>query len=362
MGEYFSTHSSHDFLRSIAIASYSRVEQLLSSKDYQSASDLALTSFKFIRAHDGLSSLSTIKLGFKLGLAVSGREIQPRPDPPTRKNMLNTSATIMTDILGYCKLKKIDLSQIDLINLNNLIGLLDEQKDYHMLEWVLSSLWNSRERHAPWQQQSSYTLALGRMLVITRYLVGDYMAAIRLAEDMVYNSARVHGPRHTSSIEMTILLSQMYTSVAQGYQNQKDRRDLAYRYYRKAAGLHENALRVFIDPSATEMVEAASSGSESEPSSPGAGPEERVGKYVRQHLHLLKLAVERLGNWPKEYSEYERLSAELFSAFGGDLKGIEGVDKWNLKNFGFGKAEASDDLISVKSYPGMTLEKHAVAV
>lgn len=361
--EYFSTHSSHDFLRSVAIASYNRVEQLLSSKDYKTASDLALTSFKFIRAHDGFSSsISTIKLGFKLGLAVSGRDIQPHPDPPTRKNMLTTSAIIMTDILGYCKLKKIDLSQLDLLNLNSLIGLLDEQKDYHMLEWVLSSLWNSRERHAPWQQQSSYTLALGRMLVITRYLVGDYMAAIRLAKDMVYNSARVHGPRHPSSIEMTILLSQMYTSVAQGYQNQKDRRELAYRYYRKAAGLHENALRVFIDPTATEMVETASSGSESEPPSPGEGAEERTGKYVRQHLHLLKLAVERLGDWPKEYSEYERLSAELFSAFGGDLKGIEGVDKWNLKNFGSGRAEASDDLISPKSYPGMTLEKHAVAV
>ncbi|ODM18730.1 hypothetical protein SI65_05347 [Aspergillus cristatus] len=360
--EYFSTHSSHDFLRYVAIASYNRVEQLLSSKDYQTASDLALTSFKFIRAHDGFSSVLTIKLGFKLGLAVSGRDIQPRPDPPTRKNMLNTSAIIVTDILGYCKLKKIDLSQLDLLNLNNLIGLLDEQKDYHMLEWVLSSLWNSRERHAPWQQQSSYTLALGRMLVITRYLVGDHMAAIRLAEDMVYNSARVHGPRHPSSIEMTILLSQMYTSVAQGYQNQKDRRELAYRYYRKAAGLHENALRVSIDPTATEMVETASSGSESEPPSPGAGAEEQVGKYVRQYLHLLKLAVERLGNWPKEYSEYERLSAELFSAFGGDLKGIEEVDKWNLKNFGSGRAEASDDLISPKSYPGMTLEKHAVAV
>lgn len=361
--EYFSTHSSHDFLRSVAIASYNRVEQHLSSKDYQSACDLALTSFKFIRAHDGFSSsMSIIKLGFKLGLTVSGRDIQPRPDPSTRKNMLNTSAIIMTDILSYCKLKKIDLSQLDLLNLNNLIGLLDEQKDYSTLEWVLTSLWNSRERHAPWQQQSSYTLALGRMLVITRYLVGDYMAAIRLAEDMMYNSARVHGPRHPSSIEMTILLSQMYTSVAQGYQNQKDRRDLAYRYYRKAAGLHENALRVFIDPSATEMVEAASSGSESEPASPEEGAEERTGKYVRKHLHLLKLAVERLGNWPKEYSEYERLSSELFSVFGGDLKGIEGVDKWNLKNFGSGKAEASDDLISVKSYPGMGLEGHAVAV
>lgn len=77
--EYFSTHSSQDFLRSVAIASYNRMEQLLASKDYQSACDLALTSFKFIRAHDGFSSsLSTIKLGFKLGLAISS----PVPSQP----------------------------------------------------------------------------------------------------------------------------------------------------------------------------------------------------------------------------------------------------------------------------------------
>ena len=57
------------------------------------------------------------------------------------------------------------------------------------------------------------------MLVITRYMISDYNAAVRLAEDLVYNCARVYGSRHPSTVEMTVLLSQMYTSVAQGYQN-----------------------------------------------------------------------------------------------------------------------------------------------
>merc|ERR1712187_400553 len=82
-------------------------------------------------------------------------------------------------------------------------------------------------------------------------------------------------------------------------------------------------------------------------SSPGENAEE--GKHVRQHLHMLKLAVERLGDWPKEYSEYERLNRDLFSTFANDLEGVDGVDKWNVQSFGSGKAEASDDLISFNS-------------
>ncbi|RHZ53851.1 hypothetical protein CDV55_101150 [Aspergillus turcosus] len=167
---------------------------------------------------------------------------------------------------------------------------------------------------------------------------------------------------------MTVLLSQMYTSVAQGYQGRKERREIAYRYYKKAAALHENALRAFIDPTALasptidESGGSSLSGSESGPLSPVERPED-LGKYVWQHLHLLKLVVERLGNWPKDYMEYKRLNSALFQAFGDDLKGVEGVDKWNLKNFRSGRAEASDDLISPKLYPAFSLgEQFAIAV
>jgi tetratricopeptide (TPR) repeat protein len=346
--EYFSNHVSRNFIRSVAIASYNRVAQQLDSGDHQSACHLALAAMKYITAHHGYSDQATSKLVFKLGLLIAGREIDAPPAASVQKQMLGVSATILRDTLGYFKEHKIELAQLDLANVNSLIKVLDDQHDYHTLAWVLTSLWNSRDTYNLLQPQHAYTLALGRMLVITRYLIGDYAASVRLAEDLVYNCARVHGPRHPSTIEMTVLLSQMYTSMAQGYQEQKGRHELAYRYYRKAAALHENALRVFIDPSSasTGDVDMEVISGMSSPSSSASPGEKEEGKHVRQHLHMLKLAVERLGDWPKDYSEYERLNQDLFNTFANDLEGVEGIDKWNLQSFGSGQAEASDDLVS----------------
>ncbi|KAL4888861.1 hypothetical protein BDV59DRAFT_205714 [Aspergillus ambiguus] len=351
--DYFTTHTSQNFLRSVAIASYNRVCQLLSEKQYQPACDLALTSFKYIREHNGYSHLPTLKLGFKLGMVISGREHKSRPEETRRKTMLEISSTIMKETVKLFKRMKIDISSLGQENLNNLIGLLDEQQDYNSLAWVLTTLWDNRE--TPNVGQPYFIITLARMLIITRYLVGDYMAAMRLAEDIVYNCCRVHGTRHPNTFDMTVLLSQLYTSVAQRYQSQKDGREMAYRYYKKAAALHENALRAFVDPSSVEIEYASESGMESdEGSSTPSEALEDEGKHVRQHLHLLKHAVERLGGWPKDYSEYQRLSEDLFKAYPEDLKGVDGIEKWNLKSFGSGRAESSDDLVATGVQQGVT--------
>ena len=63
-----------------------------------------------------------------------------------------------------------------------------------------------------------------------------------------------------------------------------------------------------------------------------------AGEHVRQHLKLLTLVVKHLGDSPKDYSEYERLNADLSHRFPMDLEGFEGVEKWGLKSFGGGKA------------------------
>jgi hypothetical protein len=61
-----------------------------------------------------------------------------------------------------------------------------------------------------------------------------------------------------------------------------------------------------------------------------------------RHLHLLKLAYQRLGGWPKPYEEYEHLNAQLFRQFGADpkWKGVQGTETWDAKPFGSGKAES----------------------
>jgi len=63
---------------------------------------------------------------------------------------------------------------------------------------------------------------------------------------------------------------------------------------------------------------------------------------AKRHFMLLKLAYQRLGGWPKQASEYERLNADAFRVFGTtqEWKGLEGVEKWSVKGFGAGNAES----------------------
>lgn len=77
------------------------------------------------------------------------------------------------------------------------------------------------------------------------------------------------------------------------------------------------------------------------------GPSVSDGENVRQHLLLLKLAFQHLGDWPKDYSEYEKLNADLFLRFGNELKGFEGVEKWDSKDFGRGKASSHEDMLEL---------------
>ncbi|GFF75425.1 hypothetical protein IFM53868_01576 [Aspergillus udagawae] len=349
--DHFSSHHSHEFIRSIGIAAIHRVTELLKDQRYEAACDLALASFKYLSAHDVYRSAAIVKFAFVLGMTISGRDVVPRPDDAIRKKLLGVSAVIIQDALRVIDGLKIDLSQIGLHHLNNLIGLLGEQQDYQTLAWLLNKLWNSREAQRTWKPY--VTLALGRRLVLARYLVGDSMAALRLAEDIVYNCRRVHGACHPATLDTSVLLSQLYIGVGLRYQSHKNGQEMANRYYKKSAALHENLLRIFSDPSFAELECGLDNSMSLDGSTYDLDMGEPVGhvpdgERVRRHLYLLKLAVERLGGWPKDYSEYERLNADLFREFASDLNGVDGVEKWDLKAFGAGKAEGDADMLETE--------------
>jgi hypothetical protein len=352
--DHFQNHQSSNFVRSVGIASNLHVIKLLESKKYDDASNLALAAFYYISAHDVFRTAEIVKFVFTLGVFITGRTITPQPDAATQKKLHGVSSTIIQKVLGVISDLKINLSQISLDYLNILIGLLGEQQDYKTLVWLLSGLWASRNKQVTWPAQ--VTLSLARRFILARYLVGDSLKAARLTEDIVYNCRRVNGPLHSSTLELSTLLTQLYTGIAQRYQTAKNGQSMANKYYKKAAAVHENLLRIYIDPALAEM-EGGLDNSFShdgsayelniEETASGSGLSE--GEHVRQHLHLLKLAIQRLGDWPKEYAEYEALNAQLFAEFGSDLKGFEGVEKWNLKNFGSGKSSANDDVLNLET-------------
>ncbi|RDW79099.1 NACHT domain protein [Aspergillus mulundensis] len=344
---YFSTRQSQDIVRSIGIASNSHVRELVKLNKYEEACELALASFKFIAAQQSYRTPAIARFVLALSINVSGRGLQL--DEGTRKQMLSISATIIQDVLKVLAELKINLAQVGLEHLNTVIGLLGEQANYQTLAAVLTSIWHSREAQRDWDPY--VTLSLGRLYTMVRYLVGDTTAAVRLAEDIVYNCRRVHGARHPNTLQMSVLLSQLYTGVGQRYQAHKDAQELANRYYKRAAALHENILRALSDPTFADMDGSYDGGMSTDGSvldldndlaNASLGDDQ-----VRLHFKLFKLAIQRLGGWPKDYSEYERLNADLFREYPEALNGLEGVEKWDLKGFGAGKAESNEDQVDV---------------
>ncbi|EAW11609.1 NACHT domain protein [Aspergillus clavatus NRRL 1] len=356
---HLSIHQSHDFVRTIGIAGNHGVIQLLKEQQYDEACDLAEATFKYLSADEAYRIPAIVKFAFVLGMTISGRDLTTQPDDAIRKKLLGVSASIILDALEVMNEIKIDISQIGLIHLNALIGLLGEQEDYQTLAWLLTLLWNSREAQRSWKP--TVTLAMGRRLVLARYLVSDFKSALRLAEDIVYNCRRVHGACHPATLDASILLSQLYTSVGQKYLSQRNGPSLANRYFKKSVAVHENILRIFADPTLGEMENGLENSMSMDDSGYDLEMRESMfasgngnggfnghvsdGEHVRRHLYLLKLATERLGYWPKEYSEYERLNADLIREFQSDLQGVEEVEHWDLKAFGAGQAESDADLV-----------------
>ncbi|KAL4931819.1 NACHT domain protein [Aspergillus undulatus] len=343
---YFSTRQSQDIVRSIGIASNTHVLELIKLQKYDEACELALASFKYIAAQESYHTPAIARFVLALGMNISARGLHL--NEAHRKKLLSTSAIIVQDVLKVLQGLKINLAQVGLAHLNDIIGLLGEQGNYQTLAAVLTAVWHSREAQRDWDP--SITLSLGRLFIMVRYLVGDTTAAVRLAEDIVYNCRRVHGSRHPSTLQMSVLLSQLYTGVGQRYQSHKDGQELANRYYKRAAALHENILRALSDPTFDDLDGSMSAdGSVLDLDDVNASFDAgNIDDQVRHHFKLFKLAIQRLGSWPKEYAEYERLNADLFREYPAALKGVEGTEKWDLKGFGAGKAESSEDLVDTE--------------
>ncbi|KAI9151452.1 putative ankyrin repeat protein L88 [Paramyrothecium foliicola] len=351
--KHFSTHRSRDFTRSVGISGIDGVTGLLKEGRDDAACDLAHAAHTYISSQDNYRTPEMARLVLILGMSVADRTVTPNPEKANYKNMLETSKVIIQDVLHVLASLNISLENVSLTHLNRLIELLGDQKDFQTLSWLLTALWNSREAQQNWHPSTIF--ALGKQVIVARYLIGEYTSAVRLAEDIVYNCRRVHGTRHPSTLEMSEFLAQLYTSVAQRYQTQKIGKEMASRYYKKSAAIHENILRVFSDPAYADM-DAGTTCSHNGDSShntimgdvtPTEKRELAEGVFVRQHLWHLKLALERLGEWPNSYSEYERLNADIFREYASDLKGMEGVERWNLNSYGSGQAESQEDLLNV---------------
>ena len=209
-----------NFVGSAGHAAVEELTRLLAAQRYQAALELARCTFAYLMAHEGLDDPTEITLGFQLCLMMAGRgeHSHPTADAALSNSMLDLSRAILAEVFAICEASRIDLARCPLAELNELAGLVGDQKDYARLRWLLNNLWTSREGQSSWTPD--VILTLGRRLVQAQFAGGNHVAAIRLAEDLVYNVRRVHGPRHKQTLDMYALLASLYTSAGQHCQAQ----------------------------------------------------------------------------------------------------------------------------------------------
>ena len=200
---------------------------------------------------------------------------------------------------------------------------------------------------------------LGRRLICARYMAGHPIKALRLCEDIAYNMRRTHGVSHPTTRDANVLLAQLYTSIGQYYlqQSTKDNNntELANQYFAKALAVHEEMLKLLVNDTAdgvmsddddldsTGAILAEHGISLSMPTANGHGNDTvHQSATAKEHLRLLKFGYQRLGSWPRPFSEYEKLIGQVMHSFEIDTKDLQSPDKWQAKGYGGGKAESNE--------------------
>ncbi|CAI6335559.1 unnamed protein product [Periconia digitata] len=379
--EYLGTHKGTNFNEAVILASNDHVAKLTQTKKFAEAYDVANLAFLFASNHKGYDGPNSIGHGFKLASILVGREGGKANEEALRKKMLELSNKIVRKIIDISKSLKINFARVQLSELSHLTALLGEQQDYATLEWLLTTLWQTRDAQRSWPAQ--VLVNLGRRLVCARYLAGHPVKAIRLCEDIAYNMRRAHGPRAPVTVDTYELLAELYTSTGLTYQAKAETEKtghLAKEYFKKALFAHEDILRFLTqedgeedsedeDTAATLLAENTGStngsvdGRFAESLDQSASHVNRPVLAIR-HLQLLKLAFQRLGGWPKQLSEYERLNTNLSREFSGHeaWKGTQGVEKWSAREFGNGKAEKQEGVFEGVSEWHLTAEGMTGAV
>lgn len=374
--EYLALHKNSNFLKAVVLACNVTVDRLITEGRYSEAYDIGHCQFKFAGENGGYSGGKGISHGFNLASDLAGVGFDKQcPDAGLRKQMHDLARQVAQKVLAVCKDQDINLAQLQLSELNRLVVLLGTIEDYETLEVssnsnnpndepmltikqsLLTTLWNSRDAQS-WTPKDVSTL--GNRLICARYMAGHPVKALRLCEDIAYNMRRTHGVSHPTTRDANMLLAQLYTSIGQYYiqQGTKDSNnvELANQYFAKAMAVHEEMLKLLANGSADGAM-----GDDDDFDSTGAilaehgitlGNQASVNgaangsvdqeAMAKMHLRMLKLGYQRLGSWPRPFSEYEHLIGHVLHSFSIDNKDLQAPDKWQAKGYGNGKAESNE--------------------
>lgn len=223
-----------------------KVRVLLEAGDAAAAIDISKVLYQFLTSQKAFAQPQVIPFAFKLSLYLAGLGITgSKPTGGMQTQMLELSTTVLRETLSACRSSNINLVSLQPTELDNLVRLMGEQKNYADLEWLLEQLWRSRVVQKSWDALT--VLGVGRRLVQVYAVRGKREQAVHLAESIVYNLRRTWGPLDSTTVAMADLLSDLLSGDAR---------------YGDALDVHGEVLRALLERHA-ETEESDDDGSRS---------------------------------------------------------------------------------------------------
>jgi len=206
---------------------------------------------------------------------------------------------LLQEILLSAKALGIEIVDLPFNEPNDMITLLGEHEMFDDLESILTQLWTSRIVQRTWTPD--VVVWIGRRLVETRFCRGAIDSSIQLCRDICYNLRQVWGSYDNVTLEMTKLLSGLYTASGD---------------HASAAALHEGVLHDLLsDSDAKNHPQAADT--------------------AMQHIELLSRAQSRGGGLSSSRSgAHADLVAQITEKFGLKSGQIKGAGEKQGESFG----------------------------
>ncbi|KAF2193483.1 hypothetical protein K469DRAFT_789149 [Zopfia rhizophila CBS 207.26] len=249
---------------------------------FHEAYDLTLLIDRFIHIHGGFRSEFYIRIGFDLAKYLVGVGSNRCGEEKFYGTMLDLSRAILLEALEGIDKIDMEISELEQL-LADLVRVLSEQKKYADLERILQILWHTRTVRNTFSS-SPLVLWLGRCLIQTLACLNKFSAAIHLCYDIRYNLTHIRGSLDKSTLEFTVLLSELYTEQKR---------------YRDAMELHEDVLARLGEGQSASGLDTAT----------------RL-RIAHTHTELLKHAYQRQGKFDKPNQHYYDIFNSLDSRFG----------------------------------------------
>jgi hypothetical protein len=258
------------------------VRELCNSSRFQEATILTGVLHSFMHLTDGLNNHESINTATQLCLYLSGHKATKCTNEKTYQAMSIKSKLLLQEVMAASKSMGTEMVDLPFNHLNDIITLLGQYEMFDELETILSQLWTSRIVQRTWTPD--VVVWIGRRLVETRFCSGKVDSAIQLCRDICYNLRQVWGSCDPVTLDMTKLLSAMFT---------------ASENHKSAAALHEGILYDLLGDTEAEGHSSAAD-------------------VASQHMELMRRAQERVGTGEsaRRASAHAELYQSLVDRFG----------------------------------------------